>query len=356
MLVSLSKLVSKSTSFISEQVDLLLSCLSQENTWQLRVTALRCLHLIFVKEGCCSPVNIHIFLYTLPNLPSSEMLEFAQLLASLENASQSPIMSKSLATLRVLTDVSTKLWAITESKFFSVCSSPLSSRVISLIMARLSSPVKPLPDPCQTNSRIFQEVKSLLNLILRVVGEHRDLGVMVLGEISSFIEYFANLHENFVAIRQIGSSEILDFEGKMHNLQRWFLALRAKFIGTAEEILEVLDTSKEEHFNNIIEVQNGALVNLKCLQKFTQFPFRLKRLAKELDLISSSFIGMDCESSKIIATLALSCSLLAFTAGFPLFFPNIPGYKILRTFDREDSAEFFKLNATARFAWAFIAH
>lgn len=56
-------------------MDLLLSCLSQENPGQLRVTALRCLHLIFVKEGCCSPVNVHVIktLFTIadePELPS----------------------------------------------------------------------------------------------------------------------------------------------------------------------------------------------------------------------------------------------------------------------------------------------
>ncbi|KAK6283278.1 hypothetical protein POUND7_017103 [Theobroma cacao] len=589
MLVSLSKLVSKSTGLISEQVDLLLSCLSQENPGQLRVTALRCLHLIFVKEGCCSPVNVHviktlftiadepelpsvmqcgalqilhkILLYTLPILPSFKMLEFAQLLAILENASQSPIMSKSLAALCVLTDVSTKLWAKSESESFVVCSSPLPSRVISLIMERLSSLIKALPNTCQTNSRICQEVKSLLNLMLQLVGEHPDLGAMVLDEMSSFIEYFVNLEENFMAIRQIDTSEIMDSEGEKwkvfrskllsiihtfvaaclqnlneagaittnvfdklkllvellhhgrvfdcytrtiyslllhshlfgkidiflikhpfkhelatlehaskmlserdnwhaykagiyaacqgawiiatfifaqlmtrvqsdscycwlkllvqfsyseakvqlsllpkrqsilvgsldmnellapfkdnlgevgqdaegnnnepnyrdvlvaayHNLsssletletvvisgkkfcfQRWFFTLRAKFLAAAGEILEVLDTSKEKNVSNFIEVQNGALASLVCLQKTTELSFRLKRIAKELDLISSSFVGIDVESSKIIATLALNCSLLAFTAGFPLFFPNLPAYKNLRICDHEDSKQ-----------------
>ncbi|XWS62332.1 hypothetical protein CRYUN_Cryun06bG0002000 [Craigia yunnanensis] len=564
MLVSLSKLVSKSKGLISEQVNLLLSCLGQENTLQLRVTALSILDESELPSAMqCGALQIlhKILLYTLPNLPSFEMLEFAQPLAILENASQSPIMSKSLAALQVLTDVSTKLWARTESEPFAVCSSPLPSRVISLIMAQLSSLIKPLPDPCQTNSRIFQEVKSLLNLIVQLVGGHPDLGVMVLDEIGSFIQYFANLNESFVAIRQIGSSEILDFEGEKckvfrskllfnihrfvaaclqnlneagaittnvfdkvrlmvehlhhgrvfdcythtiyslllhshlvgnidifciehpfkqelatleraskllsekdnwhaykagiyaacqgawitatfiftqlmtrvqsdscycwfkslvqfshseakvqfsglakqqsvlggsldmnellaslkdnlgevgqdasgnnsepnyrdvllgacHNqcssietlervvisrkafcFQRWFFALRSKFLGAAGQILEVLDTSKEENFSNIIEVKNSALANLKHLQKLTQLSFRLKRLAKELDLISSSFIGMDGESSKIIAKLALNCSVLAFTAGFPLFFPNIPDYKNSRTCDREDSQQ-----------------
>ncbi|XP_021300167.1 uncharacterized protein LOC110428620 isoform X2 [Herrania umbratica] len=588
MLVSLSKLVSKSTGLISEQVDLLLSCLSRENPGQLRVTALSCLHLIFVKEGCCSPVNMHVIktlftiadepelpsvmqcrslqilhkivLYTLPILPSFEMLEFAQLLAILENASQSPIMSKSLAALCILTDVSTKLWAKLESESFVVCSSPLPSRVISLIMERLSSLIKALPDTCQTNSRIFQEVKSLLNLMLQLVGEHPDLGAMVLDEMSSFIEYFVNLNENFMAARQIDTSDVMDSEGEKwrvfrskllsiihtfvaaclqnlneagaittnvfdklkllvellhhgrvfdcrtrtiyslllhshlfgkidilltkhpfkhelatveharkmlserdnwhaykagiyaarqgawitatfifaqlmtrvqsdscycwlkllvqfsyseakvqlsllpkqqsilvcsldmnelltpfkdnlgvgqdaegnnnepnyrdvlvaayHNLsssietletgvisgkqfcfQIWFFTLRAKFLAAAGEILEVLDTSKEVNASNFIEVQDSALASLICLQKTAELSFQLKRIAKELDLISSSFVGIDVESSKIIATLALNCSLLAFTAGFPLFFPNLPAYKNFIICDREDSKQ-----------------
>ncbi|KAL4346378.1 hypothetical protein GQ457_17G022460 [Hibiscus cannabinus] len=585
MLVSLSKLVSKSTSLISEQVDVLLRCVAQENSCQMRVMALRCLHLIFVKEGCCSPVNMDvikalfsildepelpsvmhcgalqilhkILLYTLPGLPSSEKLEFAQLLAILENASKSPIMSKSLAALQILTDMSTKLWARTNSESFAVYSSPLPLQVISLVMAQVRSLVKPSSDPCQTRSKIFQEVKNLLNLILQLVGKHPDLGVTLLGEISSFIKYFANLNENVLASKQIASGEVIDFEGDMYKafrskllssihrfvsaclqilnesgaittgvfdklqllvehlhhgrifdyytrtiyslllhsrpvgiliehpfkqelatlehackmlserdnwhaykagtyaasqgawitatfifaelikrvqsdscfcwlkslvqfshseaklwlssfpkqefflagsvsmnellaflkdnfgelgqdaagnvtvpnyrdvlvgayqnacssietlervvisrkafcFQRWFFSLRTKFLGAVGKILEVLDTSKQGTFSNIIEVQNNALTNVKCLEKFTHFSFRLNRLAKELDLINSSFIGMESESSKVIATLALSCSILAFSAGFPVFFPNLPARENLRTRDQEDSKQ-----------------
>ncbi|GMJ06275.1 defective in snRNA processing 1, EMBRYO DEFECTIVE 1895 [Hibiscus trionum] len=585
MLVSLSKLVSKSTSLISEQVDVLLRCVTQENSRQMRVTALRCLHLIFVKEGCCSPVNMHvikalfnildepelpsvmhcgalqilhkILLYTLPGLPSFEKLESARLLAILENASQSPIMSKSLAALRILTDMSTKLWARTNSESFAVHSSPLPLQVISLVMAQVRSLVKPSSDPCQTRNRIFQEVKSLLNLVLQLVGEHPDLGVTVLGEISSFIKYFANLNENVLASKQIASGEVIDFEEDMckafrskllssihgfmadclqilneagaititvfdkvqllvehlhhgrvfdyytctvyslllhsrlvgiliehpfkqelatlehackmlserdnwhaykagvyaasqgawitatfifaelikrvqsdschcwlkslvqfsHSeaklwlsslpkqesllvgsvgmneipaflkdnfgelgkdaagndsvpnyrvvlvgayqnacssietlervvisrktfcFQRWFFSLRTKFLGAVGKILEVLDTSKQGTFSNIIEVQNNPLTNVKCLEKFTHFSFRLNKLAKEFDLINSSFIGMESESLKVIATLALSCSILAFSAGFPVFFPNLSAHENLRTRDQEDSKQ-----------------
>ncbi|OMO80042.1 hypothetical protein CCACVL1_13200 [Corchorus capsularis] len=585
MLVSLSKLVSRATPFISEQVDLLISYLRLENTGQLRVTSLRCLHLIFVKEGCCSPVNMHviktlfsildenelpsvmpfralqilhkILLYTLANLPSFEMLDFAQLLAILEKASKSPTTSKSIVALRVLTDMSTKLWARTRSECFTVCSSPLPSWVISLIMERLSSLLKLLLDPCQTSSRPVQEIKSLLNLILQLVEEHPHLCAMVLDEISLIIKYIANLNEDVVANKQIGTSEsgqkckvfrfkilstihrfvaaclqnlseagaitddvfdkvkllienlhhgrvfdcythtiyslllhshlfgkidacliehpfkhelatlghagkmllerdnwnaykagiyaacqgawitatfifaqlmtrvqsdscccwfkslfqfsyselkvqlnlspkqrsilvgsldmyelafLKDYLGELRQVtegnnsepnyrdvlveaccnlsssiktletvavsrkefcfQRWFFSLRAKVLGTAGEIVELWDTSDEEKIRNINEIENIALANLKRLQIISQLSFRVKRLAEELDLISSTFIGIDSESSKILATLALNCSILAFTTGFPLFFPNLPDYKNLRICDHDSEQNF----------------
>ncbi|KAE8662028.1 ARM repeat superfamily protein, putative isoform 3 [Hibiscus syriacus] len=121
------------------------------------------------------------------------------------------------------------------------------------------------------------------------------------------------------ACSSIETLERIVISQKAFCFQRWFFSLRTKFIGAVGEILEVLDTSKQENFSNIIEVQNNALTNAKCLEKFTNVSFRLNRQVKELDLINSSFIGMESESLKVIATPALSCSVLAFSTGFPAF-------------------------------------
>ncbi|OMO91920.1 hypothetical protein COLO4_18025 [Corchorus olitorius] len=560
MLVSLSKLVSRATFFISEQVDLLISYLSLENTWQLRVTSLSILdenELPSVMPFGALQILHKILLYTLANLPSFEILDFTQLLAILEKASKSPTTSKSIVALRVLTDMSTKLWARTQSECFAVCSSSLPSWVISLIMESLSSLLKLLLDPCQTSSTPLQEIKSLLNLILQLVEEHPYLCAMVLDEISLFIKYIVNLNEDVVADKQIGTSDsgqkckvfrskilstihrfvaaclqnlseagaitadvfdkvkllienlhhgrvfdcythtiyslllrshlfgkinacliehpfkhelatlghagkmlserdnwnaykagiyaacqgvwitatfifaqlmtrvqsdscccwfkslfqfsyseakvqlnlspkqrsilvgsldmyelafLKDYLGELGQVtegnnsepnyrdvlveaccnlsssiktletvalsrkefffQRWYFSLRAKVLGTAGEIVELLDTPDEEKIRNINEVENIALANLKRLQIISHLSFRVKGLAKELDLISSTFIGIDSESSKILATLALNCSILAFTTGFPIFFPNLPDYKNLRICDHDSEQNF----------------
>ncbi|PQP93056.1 uncharacterized protein Pyn_38183 [Prunus yedoensis var. nudiflora] len=76
MLVSLSKLSSKSTILISQQVDLLLLFLSHEKTLHLRATALRCLHFIFSQGMCHVPVNGYLVKRLLsildePQIPTS---------------------------------------------------------------------------------------------------------------------------------------------------------------------------------------------------------------------------------------------------------------------------------------------
>lgn len=60
-------------SFCLVQVDLLLSLLSQENNLKLRITALKCLHLIFVKEGCFSLSKMHAIKTLFSILDESEL-------------------------------------------------------------------------------------------------------------------------------------------------------------------------------------------------------------------------------------------------------------------------------------------
>ncbi|KAJ6372649.1 hypothetical protein OIU76_027045 [Salix suchowensis] len=107
MLISLTKLASKSTLLLLEQVDLLLLFLSQEKDLRLQATALRCLHFIFMRGGVYSSVSalgiktlsrivgeadlplsmqcdalqiLHkMLLYRLQNLPQDNMLELSPL-------------------------------------------------------------------------------------------------------------------------------------------------------------------------------------------------------------------------------------------------------------------------------------
>ncbi|OAY73421.1 Integrator complex subunit 7, partial [Ananas comosus] len=60
MLLTLSKLASKSTILIAEQVDLLLSFLKHESTALLKARALKCLGILFSRYACHFPINTDV--------------------------------------------------------------------------------------------------------------------------------------------------------------------------------------------------------------------------------------------------------------------------------------------------------
>lgn len=128
-----------------------------------------------------------------------------------------------------------------------------------------------------------------------------------LGEISE--EIASNFHsasytEELVAaysgIRSSGEklAEIL-ISNQDFFFQRWFLNLRSQVLETVVDLLRILNSDSAMYF-------------------LTKRSFQLKRLAQEYDLLATSFIDMDYKSSRTVTFLAISCSLLAFSTGFPL--------------------------------------
>uniref|UniRef100_A0A5B6ZPJ9 Integrator complex subunit 7 n=1 Tax=Davidia involucrata TaxID=16924 RepID=A0A5B6ZPJ9_DAVIN len=241
MLISLSKLASKMMFLISGQVDLLFSFLTQGKTLRLQATALRCLCFVLVRGMCHFPASadsiktllnmlneskfppalqygalqiVHeILFYNLPTIPCVDMLEFPELLSIVENATHSLIMAKRLLAIRVLVDISGKLVGRTEMALHGVTSIILASRVISLVIERITLLVKPALDLCQLDSEMEQECHSLLSLLLLLVEEHPDL---VLDKICLFIEYLVNMHDRVIGTGQpeLSGHEIVEFEGE----------------------------------------------------------------------------------------------------------------------------------------------
>ncbi|KAE7995896.1 hypothetical protein FH972_000659 [Carpinus fangiana] len=253
LLVSLSKIASKSMILISEQVDVLFSFLKQEKTPRMKATVLRCLHFILIKGLCHFPVSadlvksllstliepelptfmqyealqiLHKILpYMLPHLPCLDLPEFANLLTIAESSSQFPIKSKSFLSIRVLVDISIKLRRRMEIESSMFCSSPLPSRVISLIIDQMTLLIN---DLCQIDSRVFQEVHSLLHLLALLVGQHPDLGVLVLDKICLFVECVANMHEHVLAKSQSDTLVLeMDFKKEKSTVVRSKLVLIA---------------------------------------------------------------------------------------------------------------------------------
>ncbi|KAJ6673293.1 C1ORF73 PROTEIN [Salix viminalis] len=210
MLVSLTKLASKSTLLLLEQVDLLLLFLSQEKDLRLQATALRCLHFIFMRGGVYSSVSA-LGIKTLSrivdeaDLPLSMQCDALQILHKVISESnllsndlayaESFIMSKSLLAIHVLADLSMKLSRRAEMGSGGNSFSPLLTRTISIIIDRVILVVKPLLVLCQAGAGALQEVQSLLSLLLSLVREHPHLGVSVLDKVRLFIEYLVDVHE-----------------------------------------------------------------------------------------------------------------------------------------------------------------
>ncbi|KAH9747176.1 ARM repeat superfamily protein [Citrus sinensis] len=217
MLTSLSKLAYKSTLLISEQVDFLLHLLNREKALHIQATALRCLYLTFVKGMGQSLISATLFraLFNIveeaelpstmqcealkllhkillgrpPNLSCADMPEFAELLRIVDNASRSPIISKSIVAILVLVEIVIKFQRRVEMGSGGVCTLPMPSEVVSLIMDRITLLVKSILCSCQFNHvKVFEQVQSLLSLLLLLVGEHPDLGVLVLNKVHYLIE------------------------------------------------------------------------------------------------------------------------------------------------------------------------
>ncbi|XP_021901581.1 uncharacterized protein LOC110817385 isoform X2 [Carica papaya] len=574
LLVSLSKLASKLTLLASEQIDLLLLFLAQGKTSHIQAVALRCLHFIVIKGMCYPPASEHvtrtlISMLVKPELPlvmqfdaleilekilsyklcPVDMLGFAQLLTIVEKAPQCSTISKNPRAIRALANVAIKILEAREIRHAEVSSSPLLLQIITLIIDGISFLGQSTANLCQNHFGEFQEVQSLLNLLLLIIGEHSDLGVLVLDKVSLLLENFVNMqsrttnrqpaplihqmnekgkgasiirsklilyinrflvvcletlnlsgaptsqvfdkvklvvervrgcdsyaellysmllhspviwsitvneerktcnfdetsgtcllnysseHEIFtlecakkmlmeknywlayragihaagqggwvtaafifgqlrikvqsdscicwlkslaeftlsegeiqLLLLPKGSSILVDwlkknqspktpfqdvaannegnygkvFLGAFHLLcsskeilesidasrttfyfQIWFLAVRTRVIGTIVDLLEVLRMYNPSNLRKNGDLEKSKLIQCNSLQQITQISISLKTLAQDLDLIATSFIDMDEHSLKIIAAFALSCSILAFTAGFALSIPKL---------------------------------
>ncbi|XP_065849794.1 uncharacterized protein [Euphorbia lathyris] len=239
MLVSLSKLVAKSPFLLSKQFNLLLLFLNQEKTLRLQATAIRCLHFVLMKGVCQAPVRIDLIklllrivdenetelpsamqcealqilrkmlVLQLPFLDCGNLFEFTQLLTIVEKSTQSPVLSKSLLAIRILIDMSIKLRGRTNIGPDGYCFSSL-PRIFLILVDQITSL------DCQKNSRVIQEFQSLLNHLLFLVGECPDLGVPILEETRSFVEYLVDLQDRILATRDadVSADEFVHFTGQ----------------------------------------------------------------------------------------------------------------------------------------------
>ncbi|KAM0985608.1 hypothetical protein ACFX13_013084 [Malus domestica] len=281
MLVSLSKLASRSTVLISQQVDLLLLFLSQEKPLHLRATAVRSLHFVYSQGMCHFPLNAYlvralfnildepqvpspmlcdalqtlrkIISCTVPDLPL-DVLESSKLLSVVENATSSPITSEGLLSFSVLVDVSRKLKGSTEMGSLAPRSSLLPSHVTSLVIDRITLMVKPVLDLCQTESPVFQQVNCLLNLLFFLSREYPDLHVFVLDQIHVLVKSLSYMHDNQVVTSEADAfvRDNVDLKGeKSRTIRSELLFIVYRFLGAFLENLSEAGAISTKVFDKV---------------------------------------------------------------------------------------------------------
>uniref|UniRef100_A0A7N0V250 Integrator complex subunit 7 n=1 Tax=Kalanchoe fedtschenkoi TaxID=63787 RepID=A0A7N0V250_KALFE len=154
-------------------------------------------------------------------------------------------------------------------------------------------------------------------------------------DLSGYSRKLLQVHSNLCSARKTLDSSVINYEG--FYFQRWFLALKAKFIEAVLELLKIVSShaSTQESDGHEEQVERGSLVNCTRISgKYVSWSTLLsrtsswlKRLALEFDLMLTSFADLDMKSLNIISALALSSSVLAFSA--QLLFPIPKGFPLV---------------------------
>lgn len=146
--------------------------------------------------------KLQILFYVRSNPSFLDANEYSKLVKAVENAARSPEKLKCLLAVHLLVDLSLQLSGKMEVESGVLSFSSLPSQVISLIMDQIVSLGKMFVDLPQPNSKVFQEIEGLLNLLLLIVREHSDLWTLLLEKICLTAELIMNMHEDAFDSRQ----------------------------------------------------------------------------------------------------------------------------------------------------------
>lgn len=340
MLVSLSKLASRSTILISEHVDLLLLFLNKEKTVHLQGTALRCLHYIFHKGMYHLPlstslVNTLFSMLDEPQLPSPmlfqalqtlhkmllrmlpylpfDVFQSSKLLSIAGSASPSPITSESLLAISVLVNISRRLKGSTEMESLVHSDSLLPSQVILLIIDRITLMVKPVLDLCQIDSVVFQQVNVLFNLLILLIQEYPDLHVLVLDQIFVLIKSISVMHDIVMATTEADGSvhDNADLKTQKSSVIRSMLVLSIyRFLVTFLENLSEAGAITTKVFDKVkILVEHVCQSNLFECYTYTIYSLLLQHKIIWGHLVNESEGSCNFDRNSDISLLSCSVEL-----------------------------------------------
>ncbi|KAL0687804.1 hypothetical protein Bca4012_087481 [Brassica carinata] len=133
-------------------------------------------------------------------------------------------------------------------------------------------------------------------------------------------EAYMNLQSSLGMLGNIkASSEVFCF-------QTWFLVLKTRVMETVIDLVECLGLLNQDVCNK------KQVTGCNSLKQLPRISIQLQKLAKEFDMLATCFIDIDDRSSSVIASLSLSCSVMAFAAGIVLFIPGFSSHETLTPF------------------------
>ncbi|KAL0287370.1 UNVERIFIED_CONTAM: hypothetical protein Sangu_2694500 [Sesamum angustifolium] len=145
------------------------------------------------------------------------------------------------------------------------------------------------------------------------------VGIVLTGNYYNYMEILLRACDALRSAEEILAASGI---GHMFSFQRWFLALRAKALETVVDVMKLLDTISFTQDGTGSGGQLDRRILLPGAISQTLGPLihssmevscRMTKLARELDFLLASFMGMDRQSVTSVSALALSCSLVAFT-------------------------------------------
>ncbi|KAL5722991.1 hypothetical protein ACHQM5_006443 [Ranunculus cassubicifolius] len=231
MLVSLSKLASKSMLLIAEQVEFLLSSIMPNSALRVQSMAIRCILFLTARGVCCFPINasllaklfhvlngttfstisqcealrilLKIFQSTLPNFSFIEIPEIVTWMDLVENDTQSPFTRKRLLALHLMVDISLKCRKDVRRVSGGNISTDFPARVVLLILDQIEKLENSVASPCEIASKLAQECETLLNHVICIVKEFPDLGGPALNKTKSCIDSLVNVRNRGTAVLKV---------------------------------------------------------------------------------------------------------------------------------------------------------
>ncbi|KAK9098201.1 hypothetical protein Syun_025246 [Stephania yunnanensis] len=188
-------------------------------------------------------------------LSHMEESEWLELVSNVEKAAKSSNKSTRFLALKLLVDISCSNRTSTEAGHYGDGSEPLSSHILMLLGNEIAELVKTAVTSCETWSKVMEECRSLLKLVLRVVEEYPTVGVVALNIIFHSIRTFTEYCKEAIGARKQGSppvqvvvtneGETLScFAVKLASCIYWFLEHCIKTLdeanGITDQVLEVM--------------------------------------------------------------------------------------------------------------------